>query len=138
MCVGLGPQVERCLCAGVIEVLQVQYRPFLLLAAQLQTIHEQVQVKTVCARVGVLGRDSVCRCGCVGEVFDVQVLKEQYLTYRRIFLQDSSDVFEERRKQKQAEGGRGKVKTGPPPFSAAMGQATTALAAFSVGGESSC
>ena len=32
------------LCAGVIDILQVQYKPFLLLAAQLQTIHEQVQV----------------------------------------------------------------------------------------------
>ena len=30
--------------ADVIEILQLQYKPFLLLAAQLQTIHEQVQV----------------------------------------------------------------------------------------------
>ena len=59
----------------------------------------------------------------------VQILKEQYLTYRRVFLQDCTDVFEEKRKQRQAEAERGKVKTGPPPFSAAMGQTTTALAA---------
>ena len=62
-----------------------------------------------------------------------QVLREQYLAYRRVFLQDSTDVFEERRRRREAEAERGKVKTGPPPFSAAMGQATTALAAFSTG-----
>ena len=62
----------------------------------------------------------------------VQILREQYLTYRRVFLQDSTDVFEERRERRQALSERAKVKTGPPPFSAAMGQATTALAAFSV------
>ena len=52
-----------------------------------------------------------------------------------MFLQDSTDVFEERRKQSQAEAERGRVRTGPPPFSAAMGQATAALAAFSSHGE---
>ena len=61
-----------------------------------------------------------------------QILREQYLAYCRVFLQDSTDVFEERRKR-EAETERAKVKTGPPPFSAAMGQATTALAAFSTG-----
>ncbi|CAI8011148.1 Nucleoporin p58/p45 [Geodia barretti] len=89
---------------NLVDILQVQYKPFLLLAAQLQTIHEQVQI-----------------------------LREQYLAYRRVFLQDSTDVFEDRRRRREAESERGKVKTGPPPFSAAMGQATTALAAFSTG-----
>ena len=28
----------------IIEILQLQYKPFLLLAAQLQVVHEQVQV----------------------------------------------------------------------------------------------
>ena len=64
-----------------------------------------------------------------------QSLREQYLTYRRVFLQDSSDVFEERRRRRRlVEAERGRVKTGPPPFSTAMGQTTTALAALS-GGE---
>ena len=31
----------------IIEILQLQYKPFLLLAAQLQVVHEQVQVKLV-------------------------------------------------------------------------------------------
>ena len=62
------------------------------------------------------------------------MLREQCLAYRRVFLQDSTDVFEERRRRRQTEAERGRVKTGPPPFSAAMGQATTALAAFSTGG----
>ena len=53
------------------------------------------------------------------------------MTYRRVFLQDSTDVFEERKKRAQLEAERVKVKTGPPPFSAAMGQATAALAALS-------
>ena len=48
-----------------------------------------------------------------------------------MFLQDSTDVFEERKKRAQLEAERVKVKTGPPPFSAAMGQATAALAALS-------
>ena len=52
-----------------------------------------------------------------------------------MFLQDSTDVFEEKRRRRQVEAERGTVKTGPPPFSAAMGQATTALAAFSSQGE---
>ena len=62
-----------------------------------------------------------------------QILREQYLAYRRVFLQDSTDMFEDRRRKREAESERGRVKTGPPPFSAAMGQATTALAAFSTG-----
>ena len=36
----------RCsLFSDLVDILQVQYKPFLLLAAQLQTIHEQVQVQ---------------------------------------------------------------------------------------------
>lgn len=31
----------------IIEILQLQYKPFLLLAAQLQIVHEQVQVYLV-------------------------------------------------------------------------------------------
>ena len=34
------------LLSDIIDILQLQYKPFLLLAAQLQTIHEQVQVNT--------------------------------------------------------------------------------------------
>ena len=69
---------------------------------------------------------------CLISVY-IQILREQYLAYRRVFLQDSTDVFEDRRRRREAESERGRVKTGPPPFSAAMGQATTALAAFSTG-----
>lgn len=54
--------------AAIVEILQLQYKPFLLLAAQLQTTHEQVQN-----------------------------LKEQYLSYRKVFLHNSTDIFEERR-----------------------------------------
>ena len=57
-------------CAAIVEILRLQYKPFLLLAAQLQTTHEQVQN-----------------------------LKEQYLSYRKVFLHSSVDVFEERRKK---------------------------------------
>ena len=35
---------EPCCCVDIIDILQVQYKPFLLLAAQLQTIHERVEV----------------------------------------------------------------------------------------------
>ena len=56
--------------SAIVEILRLQYKPFLLLAAQLQTTHEQVQN-----------------------------LKEQYLSYRKVFLHSSVDVFEERRKE---------------------------------------
>lgn len=99
--------------AAIVEILRLQYKPFLLLAAQLQTAHEQVQN-----------------------------LKEQYLSYRKVFLHSSVDVFEERRgKNKLGKGGSffddadplshdhgisvhvigtstsGSILTGPPPFS---------------------
>ena len=85
---------------NLIEVLQLQYKPFLVLASQLQTLHEQVQL-----------------------------LKEQYLTYRYVFLQDTTDVFDERKKRTKLESTSQQVKKGPPPFSSVMGQATAALAA---------
>eukprot|EP00731_Ephydatia_muelleri_P021104 Em0013g831a len=85
---------------NLIDILQLQYKPFLVLASQLQTLHEQVES-----------------------------LKEQYLTYRYVFLQDTTDVFDERRKRTKLESASQQVKRGPPPFSSVMGQATAALAA---------
>ncbi len=63
------------MCTAIVEILRLQYKPFLLLAAQLQTTHEQVQN-----------------------------LKEQYLSYRKVFLHNSTDVFEERRRGKSKLG----------------------------------
>ena len=37
----------KCLYADIIDILQLQYKPFLLLAAQLQTTHEHVQVSVL-------------------------------------------------------------------------------------------
>ena len=46
----------RCsLFSDLVDILQVQYKPFLLLAAQLQTIHEQVQVQAyTCEPISLL------------------------------------------------------------------------------------
>lgn len=37
--------------ADIIDILQLEYKPFLILAAQLQTTHEHVQVRTDCSPI---------------------------------------------------------------------------------------
>ncbi|XP_012505347.1 PREDICTED: nucleoporin p58/p45 isoform X1 [Propithecus coquereli] len=80
--------------------MQKIYQTFVALAAQLQSIHE-----------------------------NVKVLKEQYLGYRKTFLGDAVDVFEARRTEAKKWQNAPRVTTGPTPFSTMPNAAAVAMAA---------
>ncbi|XP_058897983.1 nucleoporin p58/p45 isoform X2 [Kogia breviceps] len=80
--------------------MQKIYQTFVALAAQLQSIHE-----------------------------NVKVLKEQYLGYRKMFLGDAVDVFEARRAEAKKWQNAPRVTTGPAPFSSMPSAAAVAMAA---------
>ncbi|XP_045149903.1 nucleoporin p58/p45 isoform X2 [Echinops telfairi] len=80
--------------------MQKIYQTFVALAAQLQSVHE-----------------------------NVKVLKEQYLGYRKMFLGDAVDVFEARRAEAKKWQNPPRVTTGPTPFSSMPNAAAVAMAA---------
>ncbi|XP_034266438.1 nucleoporin p58/p45 isoform X3 [Pantherophis guttatus] len=80
--------------------MQKIYQTFVALAAQLQSIHE-----------------------------NVKMLKDQYLGYRKIFLGDAVDVFEARRVEAKKWQTAPRVTTGPTPFSNIPNAAAIAMAA---------
>ncbi|NXD93910.1 NUP58 protein, partial [Chaetorhynchus papuensis] len=80
--------------------MQKIYQTFVALAAQLQSIHE-----------------------------NVKMLKDQYLGYRKSFLGDAMDVFEARRTEAKKWQSVPRVTTGPTPFSNIPNAAAVAMAA---------
>lgn len=80
--------------------MQKLYQTFVALAAQLQSVHE-----------------------------NVKILKHQYLGYRRAFLDDSSDVFESKRAASRKWQSTPRVTTGPAPFNSIPNAAAVAMAA---------
>ncbi|XP_078513236.1 nucleoporin p58/p45 isoform X2 [Lissotriton helveticus] len=80
--------------------MQKLYQTFVALAAQLQSIHE-----------------------------NVKMLKEQYLGYRKIVLGDATDVFEARRAEAKKWQSAPRITTGPTPFSNIPNAAAVAMAA---------
>ncbi|KAM8976545.1 nucleoporin p58/p45 isoform 1-T1 [Pelodytes ibericus] len=80
--------------------MQKLYQTFVALAAQLQSVHE-----------------------------NVKMLKEQYLGYRKTYLGDSTDVFEARRLEVKKWQSAPHVTTGPTPFSNIPNAAAVAMAA---------
>lgn len=80
--------------------MQKLYQTFVAQAAQLQNVHE-----------------------------NVKVLKHQYLSYRRAFLEDSTDVFESKRASNRKWQSAPRVTTGPAPFSSVPNAAAVAMAA---------
>ncbi|XP_030418128.1 nucleoporin p58/p45 isoform X2 [Gopherus evgoodei] len=80
--------------------MQKIYQTFVALAAQLQSIHE-----------------------------NVKMLKDQYLGYRKTFLGDAMDVFEARRAEAKKWQSAPRVITGPTPFSNIPNAAAVAMAA---------
>uniref|UniRef100_A0A8C6TII3 Nucleoporin 58 n=1 Tax=Neogobius melanostomus TaxID=47308 RepID=A0A8C6TII3_9GOBI len=80
--------------------MQKLYQTFVAQAAQLQIVHE-----------------------------NVKVLKHQYLSYRRAFLEDSTDVFESKRVSNRKWQSTPRVTTGPAPFSSVPNAAAVAMAA---------
>ncbi|XP_019379334.1 PREDICTED: nucleoporin p58/p45 [Gavialis gangeticus] len=80
--------------------MQKIYQTFVALAAQLQSIHE-----------------------------NVKMLKDQYLGYRKTFLGDAIDVFEARRTEAKKCQSAQRVTTGPTPFSNIPNAAAVAMAA---------
>ncbi|NXB40750.1 NUP58 protein, partial [Eulacestoma nigropectus] len=80
--------------------MQKIYQTFVALAAQLQSIHE-----------------------------NVKMLKDQYLGYRKSFLGDAMDVFEARRTEAKKWQSTPRVTTGPTPFSNIPNAAAVAMAA---------
>ncbi|XP_029104464.1 nucleoporin p58/p45 isoform X2 [Scleropages formosus] len=80
--------------------MQKLYQTFVALAAQLQSVHE-----------------------------NVKILKHQYLGYRKAFLGDSTDVFESRRASSRKWQSVPHITTGPTPFSSVPNAAAVAMAA---------
>ncbi|KAM4905922.1 nucleoporin p58/p45 [Sylvia borin] len=80
--------------------MQKIYQTFVALAAQLQSIHE-----------------------------NVKMLKDQYLGYRKSFLGDAMDVFEARRTEAKKWQSAPRITTGPTPFSNIPNAAAVAMAA---------
>lgn len=60
---------------------------------------------------------------------NVKILKHQYLSYRRAFLEDSTDVFESKRASNRKWQSTPRVTTGPAPFSSVPNAAAVAMAA---------
>ncbi|XP_066520750.1 nucleoporin p58/p45 isoform X2 [Hoplias malabaricus] len=82
------------------QAMQKLYQTFVALAAQLQAVHE-----------------------------NVKTLKHQYLSYRRAFLEDSTDVFESKRTTSRKLQSAPRVTTGPAPFGTVPNAAAVAMAA---------
>ncbi|XP_076014225.1 nucleoporin p58/p45 isoform X2 [Genypterus blacodes] len=80
--------------------MQTLYQTFVAMAAQLQSVHE-----------------------------NVKILKHQYLSYRRAFLEDSTDIFESKRASNRKWQSTPRVTTGPAPFSSVPNAAAVAMAA---------
>ncbi|XP_078136296.1 nucleoporin p58/p45 isoform X1 [Sander vitreus] len=80
--------------------MQKLYQTFVAQAAQLQSVNE-----------------------------NVKILKHQYLSYRRSFLEDSTDVFESKRASNRKWQSTPRVTTGPAPFSSVPNAAAVAMAA---------
>ncbi|XP_015197028.1 nucleoporin p58/p45 isoform X1 [Lepisosteus oculatus] len=80
--------------------MQKLYHTFVAVAAQLQSVHE-----------------------------NVKILKHQYLGYRKAFLEDSTDVFESKRAANKKWESAPRVTTGPAPFSTVPNAAAVAMAA---------
>ncbi|XP_034998439.1 nucleoporin p58/p45 isoform X2 [Hippoglossus stenolepis] len=80
--------------------MQKLYQTFVAQAAQLQSVHE-----------------------------NVKILKHQYLSFRRAFLEDSTDVFESKRASNRKWQSTPRVTTGPTPFSSVPNAAAVAMAA---------
>ncbi|XP_055784240.1 nucleoporin p58/p45-like isoform X2 [Salvelinus fontinalis] len=80
--------------------MQKLYQTFVCLAAQLQSVHE-----------------------------NVKILKQQYLGYRRAFLEDSTDVFESKRAASKKWKSAPRVTIGPAPFGSVPNAAAVAMAA---------
>ncbi|NXD12729.1 NUP58 protein, partial [Nothocercus nigrocapillus] len=80
--------------------MQKIYQTFVALAAQLQSIHE-----------------------------NVKMLKDQYLGYRKTFLGDAMDVFEARRVDAKKWQSAPRATSGPVPFSSLPNAAAVAMAA---------
>ncbi|CAL8400751.1 nucleoporin p58/p45 isoform X1 [Gadus morhua] len=80
--------------------MQKLYQTFVAQAAQLQSVHE-----------------------------NVKILKHQYLSYRRAFLEDSTDVFESKRASNRKWQSTPRLTTGPAPFSSVPNAAAVAMAA---------
>ncbi|KAG7260914.1 hypothetical protein CRUP_031910 [Coryphaenoides rupestris] len=80
--------------------MQKLYQTFVAQAAQLQSVHE-----------------------------NVKILKHQYLSYRRAYLEDSTDVFESNRASNRKWQSTPRITTGPAPFSSAPNAAAVAMAA---------
>uniref|UniRef100_A0A8B9QBF7 Nucleoporin 58 n=1 Tax=Apteryx owenii TaxID=8824 RepID=A0A8B9QBF7_APTOW len=80
--------------------MQKIYQTFVALAAQLQSIHE-----------------------------NVKMLKDQYLGYRKTFLGDAMDVFEARRTEAKKWQSAPRATSGPIPFSNIPNAAAVAMAA---------
>lgn len=59
----------------------------------------------------------------------LQMLKDQYLGYRKTFLGDAMDVFEARRTEAKKWQSAPRVTTGPTPFSNIPNAAAVAMAA---------
>lgn len=62
-------------------------------------------------------------------VISTQILKHQYLNYRRAFLEDSTDVFESKRAATKKYQSAPRVTTGPAPFSSVPNATAVAMAA---------
>ncbi|XP_018421884.1 PREDICTED: nucleoporin p58/p45 isoform X3 [Nanorana parkeri] len=84
------------------SAMQKLYQTFVALAAQLQSIHE-----------------------------NVKMLKEKYLGYRKTFLGDSTDVFEARKVEAKVSKWQSapRITTGPAPFGSVPNAAAVAMAA---------
>ncbi|XP_014037158.1 nucleoporin p58/p45 isoform X2 [Salmo salar] len=80
--------------------MQKLYQTFVCLAAQLQSVHE-----------------------------NVKILKQQYLGYRRAFLEDSTDVFESKRAASKKWKSATRITIGPAPFGSVPNAAAVAMAA---------
>uniref|UniRef100_A0A8C8DVR0 Nucleoporin 58 n=1 Tax=Oryzias sinensis TaxID=183150 RepID=A0A8C8DVR0_9TELE len=80
--------------------MQKLYQTFVAQAAQLQSVHE-----------------------------NVKILKQQYLSYRRAFLEDTTDIFETKRASNRKWQSASRVTTGPAPFSTVPNAAAVAMAA---------
>ncbi|KAJ8278153.1 hypothetical protein GJAV_G00084460 [Gymnothorax javanicus] len=94
---GSGPHITP---QDLSLAMQKLYQTFVALAAQLQSVHE-----------------------------NVKILKHQYLGYRKAFLEDSTDVFQSKRAAGQKWQSAPRVTTGPTPFSSVPNAAAVAMAA---------
>lgn len=135
--------------------MQKLYQTFVAQAAQLQSVHENVKVSffffffhklrlktwylyNVCC---LISTQIVVKAKYLlythGHHIDViifllcvlQILKHQYLSYRRAFLEDSTDVFESKRASSRKWQNAPRVTTGPAPFSSVPNAAAVAMAA---------